>query len=79
MPRTEFGDGVWQVGVDIEPGIYVAASPTEDAWWERLGDFTGEKSLAFGSANDAAQLIVEIRSTDAGFKSEGCGTWRKRS
>jgi len=76
-PRAEFGDGIWEVGVDIEPGLYEAnAGP--GAYWARLADFTGNAILGNGLTDRASHLLVEILVSDAGFKSDNCGQWRRR-
>ncbi len=76
-PSGEFGDGVWEVGVDIEPGVYASTS-VDHCYWERMSGFTGDDILANGTADAGTHVIVEILPTDAGFTSQGCGTWRKR-
>ncbi len=75
--RSTFGDGTWIVGRDIAPGVYVAASPSDSAYWERLANFSGEDDgiLANGFTSGSGQLVVEIRDGDVGFRTEDCGTW----
>ena len=79
--RTEFGDGTYIVGVDIDPGFY-RATPSDEALscsWERLAGFGGTRrqriERAFVEAGERAR--VNIEETDAGFSSSGCGTWRR--
>jgi len=76
-PRTEFGDGVWEVGVDIEPGIYVATD-IEDGYWARMSGFDGDSIITNDAIGTAEQIMVEILPSDAAFKTTDCGTWRKR-
>jgi hypothetical protein len=74
--KTSFGDGMFIVDVDIAPGTYRTNAPS-GCYWERLRDFSG--GLNSITANDLPKgsTIVEIRSTDRGFKSADCGTWKK--
>jgi len=76
-PRTEFGDGVWEVGVDIEPGIYVATD-IKGGYWERMSGFDGDSTITNDAIGIAEQIMVEILPSDAAFKTTDCGTWRKR-
>jgi len=75
--RTSFSDGIWIVGVDIVPGTYRAADPSHSCYWERLRGFTGEFNDIITNDNVNAPTIVQILSTDEGFRSDGCGTWHK--
>ena len=74
---TEFREGTYIVGVDVVPGSYVA-SEAENCYWARLAGFGGldgerlEEELTSGD-----QPIVTITATDAGFTSNGCGTWHE--
>ena len=72
-PGRPFGDGVFIVGVDIEPGRYRASSYTDDCVWDRLSSFDrlrGTEGVAKGHVP-----IVNIGPPDAGFHSRGCGSW----
>jgi hypothetical protein len=63
------------VGVDIPPGTYRAANPSQGCYWERLRGFSGEfEDLIANNFTDAPE-VVTIAPTDAGFSSDGCGTW----
>jgi hypothetical protein len=75
---TSFGPGGHEVGGDIVAGTYVAFVPAGGTcYWERVSGFSGElaDSIVTGSAEGGALVIVEIDPTDAGFNSDGCGTW----
>ena len=75
---TSFGPGGHEVGGDIVAGTYVAFVPAGGTcYWERVSGFSGElsDSIATGSAGGGALVIVWIDPTDAGFNSDGCGTW----
>jgi len=74
---TEFSDGIHWVGVTISPGTYtnINSSPRSGCYWARLSGFSGEiNDLIANSFSDSVQ-IVEIDAFDAGFETEGCGTW----
>lgn len=77
-PDGSFGDGVWIVGEDIDPGTYRTTSDGL-CYWERMRDFSGEDRgiIAWDYASLRGPVVVEIKATDAGFKSEDCGTWEK--
>lgn len=75
------GAGAYDVGTEITPGRYRAASPSGEAscqWW-RLGGFGGTPGEVLGSYDLglflAYSFIVDIGTTDAGFASTRCGTW----
>ena len=74
---ASFGDGTWIVGSNIQPGTYRSSSTGGGCYWERLSGFSG----GFGDiiANEITDelSLVEISSTDAGFSTQDCGTWKK--
>ena len=73
-----FGPGQYRVGVNLQAGRYYT-DPVYGCYWERLSGFGG--SLGEIIANnfvgyDAGQQIVDIRSTDYAFSTDGdCATW----
>jgi hypothetical protein len=69
------GDGTFRVGVDISPGTYRAANPSQGCYWERLSGFSGEFGDVIANNFTDAPEVVTIAPTDAGFSSDGCGTW----
>ena len=86
-----FGDGTYIVGLDIAPGRYRASEPSVSCLWLRLSDFRifreynryGPRDIrsTLGSVWGSTVLggdistVVDIQPGDAGFYSEGCGTW----
>lgn len=79
-----FGDGVYQVGIDIMPGKYVAdvgdAMYVDGGFvpacrWERLSGFTHESSDVIESGFARGQHVAVIRAGDVGFLTENCGQW----
>ena len=72
--RTSFGNGTFRVGTDIQPGLY-QSSTTGSCYWERMSGFSGSLDDIIANENVTGRAIVQIKSTDAGFKSSRCGAW----
>ena len=74
VPIPGFGDGVWRVGRDIEPGTY--RSPGLDlCYWERLSGFSGTSDDLITNGIGDFEMIVTVKETDRGFLSDGCHWW----
>lgn len=73
-PRSNFGDGTWQVGKDITAGTY-RTTGGEGCYWARVSDFSGSLQSIQANENARGPAVVSISSTDAGFTSRRCGTW----
>ena len=73
-PIASFGDGTWQVGIDIEAGTY-RTDGTDSCYWERVSDFTGAFGAIIANDNPRGPAVVTILEADAGFTSKRCGTW----
>jgi hypothetical protein len=71
-------NGTWVVGDALLPGIWTS-TPTESCYWARLSGFSGSFTEIITNEFTYESSIVEIASTDAGFKTNGCGTWTKIS
>ncbi|MXW23325.1 MAG: hypothetical protein F4X80_10665 [Chloroflexi bacterium] len=82
-PGEPFGDGVYLVGIDIEPGRYRAYGPLWACEWARLGGFGGDTTFGYDTSPDIiaysheGSRIVDILASDAGFRSSNCGEWRR--
>ena len=74
-PIPGFGDGVWRVGKDIDPGTYKTPGLDVSCYWERLSGFGGTMSDVIVNGIGGSQQIVTIKETDVGFLSEGCHWW----
>jgi hypothetical protein len=79
-----FVDGTWRVGADIQPGTYRTAGGSA-CHWGRLyglggtpGEVIADNYYTSGPWARGPQ-VVTIAPTDAGFASNGCGTWRLQS
>ncbi|HEX5541641.1 MAG TPA: hypothetical protein VFX60_08755 [Micromonospora sp.] len=68
-----FDDGTYLVGKEIRPGTYYTTD-VRNCYWERQNRSGGIISNDFIISARRAQ--VTIRSSDYGFYTEGCGTWR---
>ncbi len=71
-----FSDGVWRIGHDIPPGLY-RVIPSGNCYWARLSGLSGNLDDIIANENTRDPTQVEIASTDAAFKSSGCGDWSK--
>src|SRR5690625_1167289 len=71
---TQFGDGTWVVGEDIEPGVY---RNDGGGWcyWERLSGLSGEFGDIIANGVPEGQAAVEISGSDGAFSSDGRRTW----
>jgi hypothetical protein len=83
-PVTAFGDGTYEIGTgagQVPPGKYKTTVPADSAgcYWERLKGLSGAFAdiAANGNSEPGAPAVVTIAKTDAGFKSQRCGTWQK--
>lgn len=77
-PKTQFGPGTYHVNSDIAPGRYFS-TPRSGCYWERKSGFGGTLAEIIANdfvAYDAAQYIVDIQDSDAGFQGDSeCGMW----
>ncbi len=74
--KTSFDEGTYILGTDIEPGTY-KNSGSSGCYYARLSGFTGDFENIIANGNSDAPTVVTIAPTDAGFESNGCGTWTK--
>lgn len=71
-----FEDGDQTVGKDVKPGTYRTTDRASDCYWER--STKGGDTVANDFVKNApGGVTVTIRSTDGGFSSQGCGTWKR--
>ncbi len=77
---SEFAAGVYEIGVDIEPGIYVASENDSRCFWYSVDDFT----FVYSSENEPEIVwwregtpIAVIGEDETGFYSARCGSWIK--
>jgi hypothetical protein len=72
---TEFFDGIWEIGVDLEPGTYRTTDYTDSCYWARLKGFSGELGDIITNNFSSGYQVVTIPARDVGFESDGCGDW----
>jgi hypothetical protein len=70
-----FGDGTHRVGQDIPAGTYRTRADASGCYWERLSGFSGEFDDIEANEFTNFHTVVTVSASDAGFKSDGCGTW----
>jgi hypothetical protein len=76
VPDTQFGDGTYEVGTHIEPGRYTN-SGGDNCYYERKSGFSQTFSDIISNDFGSTNAVVEIRDSDRGFSTRGCGTWTK--
>lgn len=76
-PTDPFGEGMYQVGVDIVAGTWRNDGGGDLCYWARLGGFSGGFDEIIANDVGAGQHIVTIAGGDAGFESNDCGAWTK--
>lgn len=75
-PTTPFTDGVYLVGVDIQPGTWRSNGAGTGCYWARLRNLRGEDEIianSFGSA----PAVVTVLASDVALDVSGCGTWSR--
>lgn len=75
-PTNPFANGVFLVGVDVQPGTWQSDGVGASCYWARLRNLTGAGDIIanyFGSA----PALVTILPTDVAFEASQCGTWRR--
>jgi len=70
--NTSFNDGLYQVGVAIQPGRY-HTDGSDSCYWAKLS--TGDTNRVIVNNFGAGPQTVTIDSPY--FESEGCGTWTR--
>lgn len=74
---TQFKDGDYVVGTDIQPGTYRTRQGSSGCYYSRLSGFSGSLSDIISNENTDAPAVISIAAADKGFKSVRCGTWTK--
>ena len=69
-----YGDGAYEVGVDIPVGTYRSSADTHTCYWATLRGFGGDLDdiVEHGSRSP---VVVELTGRLAGFETQGCGDW----
>ena len=70
-PKTSLGPGMYQVGNDIQPGVYAGLADTDafgSCYWARLSGASGDFSELISNENAIGQFYVEIKPDDRYYK-----------
>ena len=70
-PKNSLDPGMYQVGSDIQPGIYAGMAGTDvtgSCYWARLSGASGDFSELIANENAIGQFYVEIQPSDKYFK-----------
>lgn len=75
-PRLELGDGIYEVGREIQAGTYSTAAGDRPCYWARLRSFGQADSIIDEDNLEPGETQrVRVEPSDRGFKvSNGC-TW----
>jgi hypothetical protein len=70
---TSFGDGTWQIGVDVEPGTYTTGRAADPACHHALRNSRTGTNVA----EDWGSSTVVLTEADGWFQTSGCATWKR--
>ncbi|GAB3439626.1 hypothetical protein GCM10027517_13200 [Phycicoccus ginsengisoli] len=75
--KTLAGSGAYVVPTQAPPLLYKGSAPASGCYWERDSDFSGSTSAIIANflGSSMAPLYVHVAASDAGFATDGCGTW----
>jgi hypothetical protein len=76
---TAFGDGVWQVGVDIEPGTYASTGSVAGATCQHALRTARSGGDVTTTTAPAGPMTVVLTADDNWFATSGCATWKRAS
>ncbi len=80
-PATSFGDGTYEVGVDVVAGRYKTQGPTDDlfknCYWQRTKDDSGQFRSIIANGNTQGPGSVTIKAGEFFQTSGGCN-WAKQ-
>ena len=72
---TAFGDGTWQVGVDVAPGTYTSTGGPDCRYALRAAVTGGDIAASAVGPGPASVVLAE----DAGYvETSGCATWQRK-
>ena len=77
LARPAFGDGIYRVGKEIQPGTYRARAAPRPCSWRRLSSIAFPNSRWVGLYDGTTPAIVTILRSDRGFRTRGCGNWTR--
>jgi hypothetical protein len=74
--KSTFGNGVYDVGVDVVAGTYAAAGGP-GCYWELNGGVGGQDLIDNHFQGGEGQVLATL-SDGQRFSTNGCGTWQRR-
>lgn len=76
------GNGTYAVPVDVQPGTYKSAGPSDSTgvcYWARLKNTSGDMDSIIANDVGKGPQVVTIKKTDGAFSTRGCATWTRAS
>jgi hypothetical protein len=73
--ESGFGNGTYRLGSDMPAGTYRSSEESSLCYWARLSGFGGTIDDIIANGNNSPE-IVTVAASDAGFETQGCGTWK---
>jgi hypothetical protein len=74
--ETDFGDGLYQVGVDIAAGNYRTGGG-RGCYWERLNNLSGGFTGIISNGEPTKPATVRVLASDKAFAVHGGCAWRR--
>jgi hypothetical protein len=74
---TAFGDGTWQVGVDVAPGTYMTAGAVDGTTCSHALRTTRTGGKLTASSTGPGRATVVLAAVDGWFATSGCATWTR--
>ncbi|WP_409957340.1 Ig-like domain-containing protein [Gemmatimonas sp.] len=71
-----FSDGMYLVGVDIEPGTWRTPGSNALCYWARLRNINGSNDIIANNLNEGP-AIMTVLPTDVAVDVSDCGTWTR--
>ncbi len=71
VPKLSLDPGMYEVGSDIQPGLYAGMTGTgtfDSCYWERLSGASGEFDDIIENDNVTGQFYIEIQADDSYFR-----------
>ncbi|MFS8521229.1 MAG: hypothetical protein FWJ87_07620 [Micromonosporaceae bacterium] len=75
--RNTVTDGIWTVGVDIEPGTYRATDVSPDCYWAILVSGTNGEDIVANDLPGGGNPTVTLQEGQD-FETHDCGEWTRR-
>lgn|GEM_PF-3372071 len=73
VDANSFGDGLYQVGRDIQPGKYHSSGAGGNCYWAKLGSSNTDNIIDNNNSTGPQTITID----SPYFESNGCGNWTK--